>query len=560
MKKNIFKIMLSILTLLGLATNCNAYSGPKVEKKLPYSKGLNISEWLEPVSGFIDGHFDSFGKQDFIDIKNLGVEVVRIPTHFDTFSSGKPDYIIPDSLWQRLDNAVNWCEELKMYIIIDFHNDCSGNSKTPPDIEKRLEKIWPQIAQRYKDRSEYVIYEVMNEPHGIDCAKWGKIQGKMIKLIRSIDSKHSIVVGAADWNSIHELLKLPMYDDDNLIYNYHEYSPFLFTHQGAEWSQDVTRLTGIPFPYVKEKMPPLPKNATDGERWNYINYPVDSSEEKLVEPINKAVEFVNKRHAALMSNEFGVYMKYANPQERVNWYRIKSGYLDERNICRVSWDYRGGFGVFNSINSSRFPEDINVNLVKAMGYRAPSGKSTSWFQDAQKKNDYTIYKNGLAQKLTFSSYIPEAENLCTLYKKDSADEDCYIYIPKADKYRSLQFLFRESVDFTALAKAGACLEFEVKHNEPNFKMSIYFTDSDAKGHPWRNGIFPGVKDIPADGKWHKLRIPLNRFTDYGAWDNGEQKWYNSEGKFTWSDVVNLTFDTGDNTISKGLCIRNIVIK
>ena len=91
-------------------------------------------------------------------------------------------------------------------------------------------------------------------------------------------------------------------------------------------------------------------------------------------------------------------------------------------------------------------------------------------------------------------------------------------------------------------------------------MSIYFTDSDAKGHPWRNGIFPGVKDIPADGKWHKLRIPLNRFTDYGAWDNGEQKWYNPEGKFTWSDVVNLTFDTGDNTISKGLCIRNIVIK
>ena len=91
MKKIIFKIMLSILTLLGLATNCNAYSGPKVEKKLPYSKGLNISEWLEPVPGFIDGHFDSFGKQDFIDIKNLGVEVVRIPTHFDTFSSGKPD-------------------------------------------------------------------------------------------------------------------------------------------------------------------------------------------------------------------------------------------------------------------------------------------------------------------------------------------------------------------------------------------------------------------------------------------------------------------------------------
>lgn len=543
-----------------LSTNCNAYSGPKVAKKLPYSKGLNLSEWLEPVPGFIDGHFDSYGKQDFIDIKNLGVEVVRVPTHFDTFSSGKPDYIIPDSLWQRLDNAVNWCEELKMYIIIDFHNDCNGASKTPPDIEKRLEKIWPQIANRYKDRSEYVIYEVMNEPHAIDCAKWGKIQGRMIKLIRSIDTKHSIVVGAADWNSIHELLKLPMYDDDNLIYNYHEYSPFLFTHQGAEWSQDVTRLTGIPFPYVKEKMPPLPKDATSGEKWIYDNYPSEASEAKLVAPIDKAVEFVNKRNAALMSNEFGVYMKYADPQERVNWYRIKGGYLDDRNICRVSWDYRGGFGVFNSMTAAKFPEDINGPLVKAMGYKVPGGKSTTWFQDAQKKNDYTIYKDGMAQKLTFHSYIPESGTGATLYKKDSKDEDSYIYIPKADKYRTLNFSFRETINLSDLVKSGACLEFEIKHNEPGLKMSIYFTDSEAAGQPWRAGYFPTLKDIPADGKWHKVRIPLSRFQDYGAWNNKEQKWYNSEGKFTWAQIENVVFDTAESTVSKGLCVRNIVIK
>lgn len=560
MKKILLKILFTAIIFMAVTTNCAAYSGPKVDKKLPFSKGLNFSEWLEPVQGFIDGHFNSYGKQDFIDIKNMGAEVVRIPTHFDTFSSGKPDYVIPESLWNKLDKAIDWCEELKLYVIIDFHNDCSGNSKTPPDIEKILSKIWPQIANRYKDRSEYVIYEIMNEPHAIDCAKWGNIQGKMIKLIRTIDSKHSIIVGAADWNSVHELLKLPMYDDDNLIYNYHEYSPFLFTHQGASWSNDVKRITGVPFPYDKNKMPPLPADATSGERWLYNNYPVDSSEENLVEPINKAVEFVNKRHAALMSNEFGVYSKYADPKERVNWYKIKGGWLDDRNICRVSWDYRGSFGVFNKDSIARFPQDLNVELIKAMGYRVPSSKGTTWFQDAQKNNSYIIYKNGISEKISFHSWIPEASNDCSLYKQDSADEDFYIYVSKADKYRVLQFQFGDSCNFNSLVKSGACLEFEIRHKEPNLKMSVYFTNSESRGLPWRAGIFPTVKDIPGDGQWHKVRIPLSKFADYGAWNNSEQKWYNAQGKFTWTDVVNITFDTAESKITKGLSVRNIVIK
>lgn len=560
MTAKLFKGLFSAVAFIVMSVNCAAYSGPKVEKKLPYSKGLNFSEWLEPVLGFIDGHFNSYGKQDFIDIKNMGVEVVRIPVHFDTFSSGKPDYIVPDTLWNKLDSAVDWSEELKMYVIIDFHNDCNGNSKTPADIEKRLEKIWPQIAGRYKDRSEYVIYEVMNEPHGIDCKKWGKIQGNMIKLIRQIDKKHSIIVGAADWNSVHELLKLPMYDDDNLIYNYHEYSPFLFTHQGASWSNDVKRITGVPFPYDKNKMPPLPADATPGEKWIYNNYPVESSEEKLVEPLDKAVEFVNKRHAALMSNEFGVYMEYAEPEERVNWYRIKGGYLDDRNICRVSWDYRGGFGVFNKGSAAIFPQDLNVELIKAMGYRVPSATGTTWFQNAQKNNSYIIYKDGIAEKILFNSWIPEAGNECSLYKKDSADEESYIYVSKADKYRVLQFQFGSSCDFASLVESGASLEFEIRHKEPNFKMSIYFTDSEKSGLPWRAGIFPTVKEIPADGQWHKVKIPLSQFSDFGAWDNYNQKWHNSQGKFIWTDVANLTFDTADSTITKGLGIKNIVIK
>lgn len=531
----------------------------KVEKKLPYSKGLNLSEWLEPLAGFSDGYFENYGKQDFIDIKNLGVEVIRIPTHFDTLSLGKPEYIIPDRLWERLDSAVDWCEELGMYVIIDFHNDCGGGSKTPPDIEKHLEKIWPQIANRYKDRSQYVVYEVMNEPHAIDAKKWGKIQGNMIKLIRSIDKTHSIIVGAANWNSIYDLLNLPFYDDDNLIYNYHEYSPFLFTHQGAEWT-DIKRLTGIPFPYVKEKMPPLPKNATEAEKMYYRDYEKASSEKVLIQPLDKAVEFVNKRHAALMSNEFGVYMKYADPQERANWYRIKSGYLDDRNIARVSWDYRNGFGVFKRKDRGFFPDELDEVVVKAMGYEVPSYKNTSWFDDAKKSSVYDIYRNGLAPKMIFRGWIPEAGTGCVLKKQDGDSGEFCVYVPHAGKYRSLEFNFNETVDFSSLESGGAVLEFEIRVEDPVCKMSVYFMDDEVVGLPWRAGIFLDGMKINCDGKWQKISVPLSKFQDYGAWDNINAKWENPRNEFSWQKVSQLVFDTTDGEIKKGVSIRNISIK
>lgn len=554
----LIKTIGSLCICLGALSLCHAKEIVKVEKKLPYSKGLNFSNWLEPIPGFIDGNFANYSKQDFIDIKNMGVEVLRIPTHFDTLSKGKPDYIIPEALWNKLDSAVDWCEELGMYVIIDFHNDCAGDSKTPPDIENRLTKIWPQIAQRYKDRSQYVIYEVMNEPHGIDFKKWGIIQGKMIKLIRSIDKTHSIIVGAADWNSIHELLNLPKYDDDNLIYNYHEYSPFLFTHQGAEWT-DIKRLTHIPFPYVKEKMPKIPADATDVEKWNFAEYEKNASEDVLVAPLDKAVAFVNKRHAALMSNEFGVYMKYADVKERANWYRIKSGYMDDRNITRVSWDYKGGFGVFNRWDGGVFPQDLNKEVVKAMGYKIPSYKSTTWFEDAVKNNDYTIYKNGIAPKITFSSWIPESENKAALYKDESGSNELFIYVPKADSYRQLEFMFNDEVDLTALKNKGACLEFEIRIMDPDCKLQIYFKDSVEKGIPWRCGAFLENFNVKSDGKWHKVSIPLKNFADYGAWDGTSNQWFNSTNSFDWKIISSLVFDTS-SPITRGLSLKNIIIR
>lgn len=536
----------------------------KVNKTLPFSKGINLTMWLEPF-GIYNSGTTYFSKQDFIDIKNLGAEVIRIPVHFESWtcgkngSGGKKNFTVQPWLWTYLDNAVSWCEELGLYVIIDFHNDCADGSKTPPYAEKMLSDIWTQIAERYKDRSPYVLYEIMNEPHGISRSAWGKIQGKVLTVIRSIDKTHFVIVGGADYNSVEALLELPEYNDDKLIYNFHDYSPFLFTHQGAQWS-GLQRMTGIPFPYRKEKMPALPKFATDTEKWNYNNYEKSAEKESLTGNLDRAVAFANKRNAPLMCNEFGVYMKYAENTERVNWYKIKTAHFSNRNIARVSWDYFGGFGVFKTPDGGVFPGDLNAEIVAALGFAVPGYKNETWFSRAEKNRDYTIYKNGFAEKISAGGWIKKNSGACDFYRKDSPSEDSYISIPNLTEYDSLVFSFKESCDFSALEKSGRVLEFCVRTDSPNFKMSVYFKNSAGAKFQWRAGIFLNAKNVSPDGQWHKVSVPLSEFYDYGAWDDGQKKWIPPENAFSWSDVVSLSFEAGEGQLKGGVALKDIGIK
>ena len=560
--------LIAIWAFANLTLAAKEVDVPRVNKTLPFSKGINLTCWL---AGEQPDYVSTYGKQDFEDIKSLGADITRLYIRFEEFSSGEPDFIIPDWLWKRIDDAVAWCTELKLYIIIDFHNNCDGDSKTRPDVEKMLEKIWTQVASRYKDSSEYVLYEILNEPHmksgniAADVSKWNKIQGRILKLIRTIDTKHTVIVGAEDWNSVTQLLKLPDYKDNNIILNFHDYSPFLFTTQGADYC-DLGEVRHIPFPYSKEKMPKLPQNVMPWVKNSYNSYKNDSSEATLVTPLDEAVKFANKRGVALMCNEYGVRMEYADPDERTNWYRLKVKWMDERNIIRLSHSYRESFGIYNNPSllaiEAKFPEDLNTDIINAMGYNTFLKPQThlTWFENAKKTGDYTIYKNGFAKGLSTGGW-----NITRfrINKKDSADGESFIHAPKADSFAYIKCVFGEECDFTSLVNSGKSLEFEVRSNQKNLNLLLHFKNPEIPeagkaGLPW--SCTKNENTIPADGKWHKISIPLKDFTQDGAYSDREQKWYNAEGLFSWSKVYRLEFDFGEKGLQNDVSIRNIAIK
>ena len=231
--------------------------------------------------------------------------------------------------------------------------------------------VWTQLAERYKAATERLVFEIMNEPHGIDVGLWNSIIYRVFNIIRRIDRKHWIIVGGADWNSTAAMKTLPDFKDDKVIYNFHFYDPHTFTHQGATWCHKE-RILGIPFPYDAEKMPPLPENPTEHELRCFAEYPEAGQLSKITDFFDQYAEFSQQRSAPVFCGEFGCYMT-APDELRVNWYRIVAGLLAERGIARTSWDYFDGFGVFRAVPRGvrpQFPQDLNRPLLAALGLNA----------------------------------------------------------------------------------------------------------------------------------------------------------------------------------------------
>ena len=334
----------------------------------PFTKGVNFTNWLEfKTAEQIDAEY--FTRQDFVNVRSLDCDVVRLPIHFEKICEGNADYAIPAKLFEILDRVAAWAEELKLYVILDFHNNTHADSFTSADVENVLTPIWRQMAEHYKDASEYLIFELMNEPHGIDVELWNEVILRVFRMVRDIDKKHYIIAGGADWNSLSAMKRLPDFRDDKVIYTFHFYDPHTFTHQGASWCY-MDRLVGIPFPYDPDRMPPLPEDPTEQEKEKMAAYPQQGTIEVVESFFDQYVEFSLERQSPVFCGEFGCYGAFTNHEERVNWYKIVTDLLEERGIARTSWDYYGGFGVFKMDQSqNRFPEDLDMDIVKALGLR-----------------------------------------------------------------------------------------------------------------------------------------------------------------------------------------------
>ncbi|MEM6845458.1 MAG: cellulase family glycosylhydrolase [Bacteroidota bacterium] len=502
-------------------------------QEVPFSRGVNLTNWFQ-VGSAQQIQFTRYTQQDFEQIKSLGCDVVRLPINLHFMTTGTPDYTVDPLFYQFLDPVIDWAEALDIHLILDNHTfDPAEN--TDPAVGDILKKVWPQLAARYRDRGEKLYYEVLNEPHGIDAEVWNTIQGEVIEAIREVDTKHTIIVGGSDWNSYRSLAGMPDYDDDNLIYTFHFYDPFIFTHQGASWtSPSMEPLRDVPFPYQASEMPDFP----DDLRGTWIesafnNYGQEGFVAQVKSLIEIAAQFQRDRQVPVFCGEFGVHIPNSDESSRVFWYEEVRKALEEANIAWTIWDYHGGFGLFEEGGNGLFEHDLNTPLLEALDFTVPSQTE---YELLPESTGFLIYDDFVGERINLRS---PSDGRINLYAPDQPNNGQYcLYWTEAEQYNTIAFDFAPNKDFSQLVEDDYFLSLLIRGTDPSLRFDIRWVDTDAGSDdlPWRMGFTIDNNSAPFDRRWHVLRIPLKNFVEQGAWDG---EWHEPEGRFDWSTVDQL---------------------
>jgi endoglucanase len=333
--------------------------------------GINLSHWFAQAREYSKAYLESHTTaEDVALIKNVGFDHVRLTVEpSPLFNWEDPDKLKAEYVGY-LDRALDLILAQGLAVIVDIHPSDEFKlrlNSTDRQIEA-FGKFWRALAQHLSVRDpDRLFLEVINEPMVEDGYRWFGMQGKLISIMRLAAPQHTIIASGHRWSGVAELLFMQPYADRNIIYNFHFYEPFAFTHQGATWAgPNLPFFKNIPYPSSPEaviKM--LDAIQDDPARYNLLRYGEDHwNAERIDHEISIAAAWAAKYQVPLTCNEFGTFRNFSPPADRAIWIRDIRVALEKYGIGWTMWDYAGGFGVVNKQNGH---PTADAEVVNALG-------------------------------------------------------------------------------------------------------------------------------------------------------------------------------------------------
>jgi endoglucanase len=290
--------------------------------KPAFGRGVNLGNALEAPK---EGEWGVVLKENYFQqIAAAGFNSVRIPVRWSAHADESPPYSIDPKFFDRVDWAIDQSLKHNLIPVVNMHH-YDGIFEDPDKHSERFLGMWQQIAEHYKDYPPGVALELLNEPNGkLTAEKWNKILSEAVKVVRRSNPAREIVIGPAGWNSIAELpnLKLPE-KDQHLIVTVHYYSPFQFTHQGAEWT------------------------GAEAKKWLGNKWTGTKAEQQaVVLDLDKAIAWAVEHQRPLYLGEFGAYNK-ADLESRARWTAFVADEALKHKMGFAYWEFCSGFGVYD---------------------------------------------------------------------------------------------------------------------------------------------------------------------------------------------------------------------
>jgi endoglucanase len=293
-------------------------------------RGINLGNMLDAPR---EGDWGARVEPAYIDEVAGKFATVRLPVRWSNHAAPTADATIDEAFAQRVDQVVDALLAKGVYVILDLHHytQISGGTLHPHEtavdpsvLDERLVNVWRQIAQRYRDRSPKLLFELLNEPHDrLNGEPWNQLAARTLAVVRASNPQRVVLIGPGEWNGIPELPKLRLPPDRNLIVSIHNYDPFNFTHQGVEW---------------------LPQHFPTGTPC------CDATQRQTIaDVLDKARRWSVEHGYPLYLGEFGTADK-ADVQSRANYARTVRDEAEKRGIPWAYWGFASDFGIYSTQN------------------------------------------------------------------------------------------------------------------------------------------------------------------------------------------------------------------
>jgi endoglucanase len=376
-----------LVSFLGVAPAQTSSSARRVSKSDPcpcspseaflraqrLKRGVNLSGWFAQVydkRGYTKEHFEAWiTTEDIALIKSLGFDHVRLGVNPQPmFTEHEPNKLPADYLGY-LDAAVKMILDHGLNVVIDLHPDSDFKARLAKDDDfvEQFADFWRALAAHYSTWDPDRVYlEILNEPEFSDRYRWLGVQTKLAAAIRSGDPNHTIIAAGARWSNDDELVFQEPLRDLNVIYNFHFYEPYIFTHQGANWSAYSWHwLRGLSYPSNPESAKRAAELEPDEvDRLAVIRYGYEHWDAPRIDAEAKqAADWAHDRNVPLVCNEFGVYRKYTDPQDRAAWLRDVRTAFEKNGIGWTIWDYSGDYGVVTKGDGKTVADSTVLNAL-----------------------------------------------------------------------------------------------------------------------------------------------------------------------------------------------------
>ena len=204
------------------------------------------------------------------------------------------------------------------------------------ELQKRFIGVWEMLEKEFSSETD-AAFELLNEVADAAAEDWNRLAQKTIEAVRKLNKNRIIIIGGIECNSPSGLDKIKTYEDENIIYTFHCYAPYEFTHQ-----QGVLHAGPL---YYNRKMPyPTEDIERYREYHRLLGHEAYSNLTKmdieyLREYMMPAKRFTERNpDKILWCGEFGT-IRHCDIKYRENWMRDVITILKEWDIPYCVWNY-----------------------------------------------------------------------------------------------------------------------------------------------------------------------------------------------------------------------------